>query len=161
MGNFKIALSVFLVLIVSRVIPHPPNFTTLLALSFYVPAILGIRFIPVVVVSFLITDLYFGFHSVILFTWGSVIIIGYISKYFNRSLLYRIMGSLSGAVIFYLVTNFGVWATGSYGYDIAGLSQSYIMAIPFFTYSIISTFIFSTIIESLYFVYKLKLKKID
>ena len=155
MGNFKIALSVFLVLIVSRVIPHPPNFTTLLALSFYVPAILGIRFIPVVVVSFLITDLYFGFHSVILFTWGSVIIIGYISKYFNRSLLYRIMGSLSGAVIFYLVTNFGVWATGSYGYDIAGLSQSYIMAIPFFTYSIISTFIFSTIIESLYFVYKL------
>jgi len=127
MGNFKIALSVFLVLIVSRVIPHPPNFTTLLALSFYVPAILGIRFIPVVVVSFLITDLYFGFHSVILFTWGSVIIIGYISKYFNRSLLYRIMGSLSGAVIFYLVTNFGVWATGSYGYDIAGLSQSYII----------------------------------
>jgi hypothetical protein len=161
MSNFKIAASVFFVLIISRIIPHPPNFTTLLALSFYVPAILGIRFIPVVVLSFLLTDLYFGFHSVVLFTWGSVIIIGYISKYFNKSLLYRIAGSLSGAVIFYLLTNFGVWATGSYGYDIAGLSQSYIMAIPFFAYSIISTLIFSAIIEGLYFVYKFKLKKVD
>mgnify|MGYP000262165016 CR=1 FL=1 len=66
MSNFKIAASVFFVLIISRIIPHPPNFTTLLALSFYVPAILGIRFIPVVVLSFLLTDLYFGFHSVVL-----------------------------------------------------------------------------------------------
>lgn len=161
MNNLKIGFSIFFVLTMSRFIPHPPNFTTLLALSFYAPAILGIRFIPVVVLSFLITDLYFGFHSVVLFTWGSVIIIGYISRYFNKSLLYRLMGSLCGAIIFYLVTNFGVWATGSYSYDIAGLGQSYIMAIPFFTYSIISTLIFSTIIESLYFAYKLKLKKID
>ena len=153
MGNFKIALSIFLVLTLSRLIPHPPNFTTLLALSFYAPAIWGVRFIPAVVLSFLITDLYFGLHSVVLFTWGSVIIIGYISKYFNKSLLYRLMGSITGATIFYLVTNFGVWVMGSYTYDLAGLSQSYIMAVPFFTYSLISTLFFSILIESLYSLY--------
>ena len=45
----------FLSIVVSRLIPHPPNFTSLLALSFYVPALLGIRYLPALVISFFIT----------------------------------------------------------------------------------------------------------
>ena len=40
-----IFIGIFIVLAASRLIPHPPNFTSLLALSFYIPAILGIKFI--------------------------------------------------------------------------------------------------------------------
>ena len=76
MNNIKIFLGVLVVLSASRFIPHPPNFTSLIALSFYVPALFGFRYIPVVVLTFLITDLFIGFHSTILFTWGSVILIG-------------------------------------------------------------------------------------
>ena len=79
---FKVALGIFLALAACRFIPHPPNFTSLLALSFYVPALLGLRFIPVLIISFVITDYFIGFHSVTIFTWGSVFIIGLISKYF-------------------------------------------------------------------------------
>ena len=82
----KISLGIFLALAASRLIPHPPNFTSLLALSFYVPALMGKRFIPVVVISFVFTDLFIGFHGTALFTWGSVLVIGLISKYFTSSI---------------------------------------------------------------------------
>ena len=108
MRYLRISIGIFIVLAASRFIPHPPNFTSLLALSFYVPVLFGIRFLPVLVASFFITDLIIGFHSVTLFTWGSVIIIGMISKYFVKNTLTRISGSLFGALIFFLITNFGV-----------------------------------------------------
>jgi hypothetical protein len=146
----KISLGIFLALAASRLIPHPPNFTSLLALSFYVPALMGKRFIPVVVISFVFTDLFIGFHGTALFTWGSVLVIGLISKYFTSSIFKRIFGSLLGACIFFVVTNFGVWSLGSYGYNFDGLLLCYTMAIPFFTYSIISTFVFSSAIETIY-----------
>ena len=157
MKYFKISIGIFIALAASRFVPHPPNFTSLLALSFYIPALLGVRFLPALIASFLITDLLIGLHSVMLFTWGSVILIGLISKFFLSSIYTRISGALLGAIIFYLVTNFGVWSMGSYGYSIDGLLLCYTLAIPFFAYSLISTFIFSGIIEG---IIKLNLIKI-
>ena len=150
MNYLKISLGIFLALATSRFFPHPPNFTSLLALSFYVPAILGIRFIPALVFSFFVTDLIIGFHGTTLFTWGSVILIGFISKFFISNITTRISGALAGALLFFIITNFGVWSIGSYGYTIDGLVLCYTLAIPFFAYSMISTFIFSSIIESIY-----------
>jgi hypothetical protein len=147
MNYLKISLGIFLALATSRFFPHPPNFTSLLALSFYVPAILGIRFIPALVFSFFVTDLIIGFHGTTLFTWGSVILIGFISKFFISNITTRISGALAGALLFFIITNFGVWSIGSYGYTIDGLVLCYTLAIPFFAYSMISTFIFSAIIE--------------
>ena len=144
----------------SRFIPHPPNFTSLLALSFYVPALLGIRYIPALIISFLITDLFIGLHGITLFTWGSVILIGLLSKNFSKNLLSRISGSLIGACIFFIVTNFGVWSLGSYGYTANSLILCYTLAIPFFAYSLISTFIFSSIIEVFYKIQNKKIIKI-
>ena len=156
MNYLKIAIGVLIALSVSRFIPHPPNFTSLIALSFYLPVLFGRKSIPLVVISLAITDFFIGFHSVILFTWGSVIIIGLTAKLFIKSTFSRLIGSLIGAVIFFIVSNFGVWLLGSYGYTINGLLNCYLMAIPFFSYTLISTIIFSTIIES---IFKLKFAK--
>ena len=128
MTYFKIGLGVLICLAASRLIPHPPNFTSLLALSFYIPAIFGVKFIPLVVLSLLITDLIIGFHSTIIFTWGSVILIGLMAKYFNRSIIFRISGALTGALLFFILTNFGVWISGSYGYTLNGLFYCYIFS---------------------------------
>ncbi|MDB4846711.1 hypothetical protein N8086_02045 [Pelagibacteraceae bacterium] len=157
MNYIKISIGIFVALAASRFIPHPPNFTSLLALSFYIPALLGIRYLPALIISFAITDFFIGFHGVTLFTWGSVIFIGFLSKYFIKNMISRISGALTGACIFFIVTNFGVWSIGTYGYTINGLVTCYTLAIPFFAYSLISTFIFSGIIET---VYKLKDKKV-
>ena len=157
MNYIKISIGIFVALAASRFIPHPPNFTSLLALSFYVPALLGIRYIPALIIGFAITDLFLGFHSTTLFTWGAVIFIGLLSKHFIKNIISRISGALVGACIFFIVTNFGVWSIGAYGYTMNGLLTCYTLAIPFFAYSLISTFIFSSIIEA---VYKFKDKKI-
>ena len=147
MNYFKVSIGIFLALALSRFVPHPPNFTSLIALSFYVPVILGTRYIPALLLCFFVTDMVIGFHSLTFFTWGSVLVIGLISNYFKSSLIKRISGSLIGALIFFVITNFGVWVLGSYGYTLSGLISCYILAIPFFTYNIISTLLFSGIIE--------------
>ena len=159
MTYLKFSLGIFLVLAVSRFIPHPPNFTSLLALSFYIPAILGIKFIPALLVSFIITDFIIGLHGVTFFTWGSVILIGLMSKFFIKTIFTRLSGSLLGAFLFFIITNFGVWSSGVYGYTVDGLINCYILAIPFFSYSLLSTIIFSTLIESVYNLYKIKFIK--
>ena len=154
MNYLKIAIGVLIALSASRFIPHPPNFTSLLALSFYIPAVFGIRYIPIVVFALLFTDIIIGFHSTMIFTSGSVILIGLISKYFNKSIMFRISGAFVGAVIFFVLSNFGVWLGGSYGYDLNGLLSCYILALPFFGYSVLSTLIFSVVIETIYKFYQ-------
>ena len=147
MKYLQISLGIFAALAASRFVPHPPNFTSLLALSFYVPAILGIRYLPALIISFFITDLIIGFHGVTLFTWGSIILIGLMSKFFTKNITKRFSGALIGACIFYVVTNFGVWSLGAYGFSMEGLITCYTLALPFFGYTIVSTMLFSAIIE--------------
>jgi len=154
-----ISVGIFLSLAASRFIPHPPNFTSLLALSFYVPVLFGLRYLPILLISFVITDLVIGYHFGTHWTWGSVFLIGLISQLFTKSLISRMSGALIGALIFFIVTNFGVWVSGMYGYTFSGLISCYLLAIPFFTNSIISTIIFSALFELSNFFYKIKKKK--
>ncbi len=149
MNYLKISLGIFLILLASRFIPHPPNFTSLIALSFYVPVFLGLRYLPSLIVSFIITDLLIGYHGLTHWTWGSVFLIGLISQFFNINKYYRIFGASTSVLIFFLVTNFGVWVNGSYGYSIEGLISCYILAIPFLGNNLVATLIFSSIIETI------------
>ena len=149
MNYLKISLGIFIVLAASRFVPHPPNFTSLIALSLYVPLIFGLKFLPVLILSFIITDLFIGFHSLALFTWGSIIFIGLVSKFFRSKIYFRIFGALIGACLFFLITNFGVWSMGSYGYTFEGLALCYILAIPFFGNTLVSTLLYSLLIELL------------
>ena len=155
----KISLGIFLILATSRLIPHPPNFTSLIALSFYVPVFFGLKFIPALLVSFALTDFIIGYHSGTHWTWGSVLVIGLMSQYFVKKISYRLFGALTGAFIFFLITNFGVWTTGMYSYTFNGLINCFILAIPFFSYNLISTFIYSLIIEACYKLFKTKFLK--
>ena len=156
MKNFYIFLGIFFSIAITRFVPHPPNFTSLIALSFYVPAFFGLRSLPIVLASFAVTDLFIGLHSTVFFTWGSVLAIGLFSKYLSKTFVNRILGSIIGALMFYLITNYGVWFLGMYPSDLSGLVQSYVMGIPFFGYSLISTLIFGLLIEAIFKIIKFK-----
>lgn len=158
MNYIKVSLQIFAILAISRFVPHPPNFTAILALSFYIPFILGINFLPVILIAFVLTDLILGLHNLTLFTWASIIIIGFLPKIFRENIQRRIFGSLLGTFLFFIITNFGVWSIGTYGYSINGLISCYILALPFFGHSIISTLIFSFVIE---LILKLNQKKLS
>jgi hypothetical protein len=161
MYYLKISIGIFLALAASRLIPHPPNFTSLIALSFYVPALLGLSYLPALIICFFLTDLIIGFHSVTFFTWGSVILIGFLSQFFKVNIMNRISGSLLGACLFFIITNFGVWSLGSYGYSLSGFITCYNLALPFFGYTLVSTVIFSFIIEVFLKISKIKSAQIN
>lgn len=157
MNYIKIFLGIFVVFSVSRFIPHPPNFTSVIALSFYIPAILGLRFIPAVVICFALTDYFIGLHNTIFYTWISILIIGLISIYFLNTKIKRFLGVLFSCIIFYLITNYGVWLEGSiYEPNFKGLIECYILAIPFFYYSIFSTIMYAIIIEVITYLFNKK-----
>ena len=159
MKYFLTSIGIFSALALSRFIPHPPNFTSLIALSFYVPVLLGLRFLPVLIISFAVTDLIIGYHSGTHWTWGSILLIGILSQYFTKSLSWRLGGALLGAILFFLITNFGVWTTGMYGFTLQGLYVCFTLAIPFFTHTLISTYLFAAVIETVCNIYKFKFYK--
>lgn len=145
------SLGIIISIIIIRLIPHPPNFTPIIALSFYFPLLLGKRYIPILIAGFILTDLIIGIHDTIFFTWGSLLTIGLLSINFKKNLFNRVSGSLGGAIIFFVISNFGVWSLGLYSYTIEGLILSYYLAIPFFTNTLISTLIYSILIEILFY----------
>jgi hypothetical protein len=139
----------FLSIIISRLLPHPPNFTSTIAVAFYLPTLFGAKFIIVALSAFIISDLILGLHSLVFFTWGSLFLIAYYAKYFKK-FYFRIFGVSLSCIIFFLVSNFGVWtSSGLYTKNLEGLVTCYTMAIPFLQTSLIGTIIFSILIELL------------
>ena len=141
----------FLSIIVSRLIPHPPNFTSTTAIAFYLPALFGVKYIIVATTAFIVCDLIIGLHPLILFTWLVLILVGLISQTFTKY-YFRLPGVMIGCLIFFFVSNFGVWLfSDMYSKDLPGLIQCYIMGLPFLQNSLIGSLLFSVIIESIVF----------
>jgi hypothetical protein len=140
------ALSVFLGLY--RIIPHPPNFTPIIASAVVLPWLFGWRPITVLppLFAMLIGDLYWGFHSYMLYTYASIVLV-VLASLRTQSVW---LGALTGSVVFFLVTNFGVWLSGYYGYTLSGLITCYVMAIPFYTNTVISTFVYTAVLVFIY-----------
>ena len=145
--NFLVFISCVGIVLLFRIIPHPPNFTPIIALSLYLPFIFGLWSIPFCILGFAITDYFIGFHSLLFWTWGALAITGCTSKFCNK-IFSRIVLSIIGAITFFIISNFGVWISGTY-YEISaqGLLNCYIMAIPFFTNTLLSTMFFVVIFE--------------
>ena len=86
-----------------------------------------------------------SFNNIVTFFFNDFT--GYTSK-FCKKMFSRIVLSFIGALTFFIISNFGVWISGTY-YDISaqGLLNCYIMAIPFFTNTLLSTMLFAVIFE--------------
>jgi len=151
--HFILPIGLILVLSFSRLIPHPSNFTPILAVGvfagFYFRNFILSLFI--VISAMFIGDLVIGFHSTMIFTYSSLILavaIGLLIKKFNfKEILYS---GLSSSVVFFAVTNFGSWLTlEMYEKNFSGLLQSYFMGIPFFHNTLISTLIYLIVLKLL------------
>ncbi len=128
--------AIIIVSIIMRVLPHPANFIPIGALALisgvYIKSRWGIM-LPVTVM--MVSDLIVGMHNIVLFTWGSFLVIGMIGWWIrkNKNIFRLVGGTLAGSIIFYLITNMAVWAfTPLYHKSLFGLMDSYYMAIPFF-----------------------------
>jgi hypothetical protein len=135
MLNFLIAALLILFAGFSRLIPHPANFTPIAAIALFSGVYLEKKYFYVIpIASMLLSDLIIGFHSTMIWVYGSFVIIALLGLWLksHKKPLVVLGTTLVSSVIFFIVTNFGVWTTGYYGHSFPGLIESYVMAIPFF-----------------------------
>lgn len=122
--------------LVMRLVPHPANFVPLGALALASGVYLRSRWgILVPLFVMVASDLIVGWHNLVLFTWGSYLLMGMIGWWVRQhKSVWRVAGgTLAGSVLFYVVTNFAVWAfTPLYAKTAAGLVQCFYLALPFF-----------------------------
>ena len=148
-----LAIALILLGIAMRFLPHAPNFTPVVAIALFGGFYLNKKYAILVPLSLMvITDLFLGLHNVILFTWGSVVLIsvlGIIQKK-RKSALTIAGSSLISAVAFFIITNFGVWLAGWYTYTFEGFITCYVRAIPFFRHMLSSTLLYSTVLFGSY-----------
>ena len=146
--NLKVLIGFFITVMIFRYFPHLPNFTPVLAMTFYGTLIFGRSSLVYIVLAYAVSDLFIGFHNQLIWTWGSLFLIGFIGPYF-KSLFGRFAGVFLSSLIFFMFTNLGVFLSGYYGFGFESLILCYTLAIPFFTNTFLSTIIFTILIEFL------------
>ena len=141
-------ISLILILAFARLIPHPPNFTPIIAvaiMSSYFFRNIYLSFV-VIIISMLLADIFIGFYGHIFFVYLSLLLITAVFTQIGRTIK---IGNLFifgffGSLIFYLVSNFGVWIVSDmYEKNLIGLINCYLFAIPFFVNTLLSTIFYS------------------
>ena len=164
--NLKIEIfpiTIILILAFSRLLPHAPNFTPVIATALMSGFLLKNKNLSLVVVlmAMFISDLIIGFYSSYFFVYFSLILIILVFSSFIKKINFKnlLVLSILSSLLFFIVTNFGVWAMGNmYEKNFSGLVLCYIFAIPFFTNTLVSTIFFS---YSIFYLKKLNLRKFN
>ena len=137
MHDFVACLALILAAAAFRLFPHLPNWTPLAAMALFGGARLGrpALSLGVVLGAMLLSDLILGFDvtsPVVYLCLAGTVGIG-LAAGRKASPVWIAGGSLAGSVLFFVVTNFGVWALqGMYPKTLSGLAMCYTAAIPFF-----------------------------
>ncbi len=150
---FSFSLITFAVL--SRLLPHPPNVAPITALALFGGVYLDKKFAFIVpLAALLISDYFIGFYSGMEWTYASFVAIGLIGLWLknHNSVAMTVSASLTGSVLFFIVTNFGVWLSSqvTYPHSFAGLVECYVAAIPFFRNTLLGDVVYVGAMFGLY-----------
>ena len=150
----KIVLFFYLVglIALSRIIPHPPNFTPVLAMAVFMPYLTRDLYSAMLVPlsAMFVSDFYLGFHSSMFWVYISILLGTTLSQYtISMKKTYVHLGSnaLLSSTIFFIITNFAVWMSGGlYPHTMDGLILCYTMAIPFFGNTLAGTLLYISLL---------------
>ena len=139
--------------VVMRLSEHPFNFTPVLAICMFS----GICFynrkylLAVPLIMMLVSDYFIGFHGLIPWIYAPLAVCLFVGVAVRKSLNgYTVLySSILCSIIFFLVSNFGVWIVG-YPKTFEGFISCYIMALPFFKNTLIGTVAYSYVFLYLY-----------
>jgi Family of unknown function (DUF6580) len=149
--RFFVLTGMILVASLVRFIPHPPNFAPITAMALFGGAYFVNKKLAflVPIAAMLLTDAIIGFHNTmfaVYLSFAVIVLIG-IKMLKNKRISNIILAAVVSSVIFFVITNFAVWAVGTmYPHDIAGLVTCYTAAIPFYQYSILSDLFYTAVL---------------
>lgn len=141
---------IMLATMVARLLPHPPNFTPVEAVALFGGVYVADRRLAFLLplLALLLSDLVLGFavysyglvYSGMAFVYASTALITALGIWWLRQqvTVTRVAtGAVASAILFFVITNFGVWLTsGLYPHNASGLLACYIAALPFFHYTL-------------------------
>jgi Family of unknown function (DUF6580) len=137
--RFLMLLAITLAAAASRLLPHPPNFAPISAMALFGGCYFTSRraafAIPLTVMFLSDLALGYGFHPVLPFVYGSFTLIVCLGLWVRQRRTPLTIGAaaFTASVLFFVVTNFGVWLLNDlYPMTLEGLVRCYVMAIPFF-----------------------------
>lgn len=121
----------------TRLLPHPPNFESIGAIALFAGAHFDDKRWAFVLPlgALLLSDAVIGFHAqmpIVYGTFALVVCMGFFLRE-QRTALNIAGAAVAASTLFFVITNFGVWAfDGLYPRTFEGLVVCYIAAIPFF-----------------------------
>ena len=136
----------------SRLLPHPPNFTPIAAMALFCGANCSNKFSAFLIplLAMLLSDFFLGFHNTLIpvyLSLGLIVLIGSGTLRKNNNLSSLFVASVSSSVLFFIVTNLAVWLIGDlYAKNISGLTECFLLAIPFFKNTIFGDLFFSGVL---------------
>src|SRR6266567_7198337 len=146
-----VLISMILVAAASRLIPHPPNVTSLTALALFGGAYFSDRRLAFLVppTALFLSDLVLGFYhhmEVVYLSFALIVAIGlWLQK--RRTALSIAGAALTSSVLFFVLTNFGVWAFDAlYPKTLEGLIACYVAAIPFFQNTLLGDLLYTAVL---------------
>ena len=147
----KLIIPVLIILAaVTRLIPHPPNFTPIIAIGLFSGTYIKNRslavFIPIG--AMFLSDLFLGFHGTVYFVYCSLLLVTILGMLLIKKITIKncTAAALSSSLLFFLITNFGVWLTsGYYPKNIQGILACYTMALPFLGNTLAGTLLYSSV----------------
>ena len=133
--------AIIIVAVLSRLVPHPPNFTPITAIALFSIINFKNKYIAlsVPIICLFVSDLVLGISLINLFVYFSFILISTVG-YFLKKI--NLISVLSSSLIFFVVTNFGVWLIG-YPNTVEGFITCYVAALPFFGWTIAGDLFYS------------------
>jgi hypothetical protein len=135
----------------TRLLPHPPNMTSVTALALFGGAYFSKRWLAfaVTLLALLVSDLVLGFYphmEVQYLSFALVVCIGFVLQR-RRSVAAVAGAALASSVVFFVLTNLGVWAFSAlYPKTIAGLISCYVAALPFFRNTLLGDLGYTTLL---------------
>jgi len=129
--------TMILAAVASRLIPHPPNMTSVAAVALFGGAMLADRRMAFIVplAALFLSDVLLGFHDQMVVVYGCFALIVCMGLWLQQHRTpFAIAGAaLASSILFFVVTNFGVWAFDRmYPMTLGGLIGCYTAALPFF-----------------------------
>jgi hypothetical protein len=144
-------LAAILVAAALRLVPHPPNFTPIGAMALFSGAYIGRRTLALAapLAAMLLSDAILGFYSGMWVTYlaiALIVAVGWLAL--PRVSAARVgIAVIATSVLFFLVSNLGVWAlSGMYPLSPAGLAACYVAAIPFFQNTLAGDLFYATLL---------------
>ena len=142
-----VAVGMIALIIFSRLVPHPPNFTPVLAAALFCGVLYArpSHALLIPLLGMAAGDLALGLHDQIWSVYLAVALCVGLGRWMLSppGALATVAAGVSGSVLFFLLTNFAVWLQGDlYPVTTAGLLACYVAAIPFFHNTLIATLLF-------------------